>query len=114
MGLANDNELHVVTRLGCGAIAGTIGQTVAYPLDVIRRRMQMVGWNHADSIVTGQSKEALQYNGMIDAFRKTVHHEGVGALYKGLVPNSVKVIYLVNENIKFLLLALSLTRMKLF
>jgi len=91
-GLANDNELHVVTRLGCGAVAGTIGQTVAYPLDVIRRRMQMVGWSHADSIVTGQSKEALQYNGMIDAFRKTVRHEGVGALYKGLVPNSVKVV----------------------
>ncbi|GJM89879.1 hypothetical protein PR202_ga06104 [Eleusine coracana subsp. coracana] len=92
LGLADDNELHVVTRLGCGAIAGTIGQTVAYPLDVIRRRMQMVGWNHADSIITGQSKEALQYNGMIDAFRKTVRHEGVGALYKGLVPNSVKVV----------------------
>ncbi|PWZ17174.1 Mitochondrial adenine nucleotide transporter ADNT1 [Zea mays] len=91
-GLANDNELHVVTRLGCGAVAGTIGQTVAYPLDVIRRRMQMVGWSHADSIVTGQGKEALQYNGMIDAFRKTVRHEGVGALYKGLVPNSVKVV----------------------
>lgn len=51
----------------------------------------MVGWSHADSIVTGQSKEALQYNGMIDAFRKTVRHEGFGALYKGLVPNSVKV-----------------------
>nr|CAB3460601.1 unnamed protein product [Digitaria exilis] len=92
LGLANDNELHVVTRLGCGAVAGTIGQTVAYPLDVIRRRMQMVGWSHADSIVTGQSKEALQYNGMIDAFRKTVRHEGFGALYKGLVPNSVKVV----------------------
>ncbi|TVU20111.1 hypothetical protein EJB05_36304 [Eragrostis curvula] len=91
-GLAKDNELHVVTRLGCGAVAGTIGQTVAYPLDVIRRRMQMVGWNHADSIVTGQSKEALQYNGMIDAFRKTVRYEGFGALYKGLVPNSVKVV----------------------
>ena len=101
LGLANDNELHVVTRLGCGAVAGTIGQTVAYPLDVIRRRMQMVGWSHADSIVTGQSKEALQYNGMIDAFRKTVRHEGVGALYKGLVPNSVKV-NLSNVHFKFL------------
>jgi solute carrier family 25 (mitochondrial phosphate transporter), member 23/24/25/41 len=52
----------------------------------------MVGWSHDDSVVTGQHREALQYNGMIDAFRKTVRHEGVGALYKGLVLNSVKVI----------------------
>lgn len=97
--LAKDNELHVVTRLGCGAVAGTIGQTVAYPLDVVRRRMQMVGWSHAASIVTGEGKEVLQYNGMIDAFRKTVRHEGFGALYKGLVPNSVKVMFLM-ENTK--------------
>ncbi|CAA0838936.1 Mitochondrial adenine nucleotide transporter ADNT1 [Striga hermonthica] len=91
-GLVEDNELGVVTRLACGAAAGTVGQTVAYPLDVIRRRMQMVGWNNASSIVTGGTKAALEYNGMIDAFRKTVRHEGVRALYKGLVPNSVKVV----------------------
>ncbi|GER46367.1 mitochondrial carrier-like protein [Striga asiatica] len=91
-GLVEDNELGVVTRLACGAAAGTVGQTVAYPLDVIRRRMQMVGWNNASSIVTGGKKAALEYNGMIDAFRKTVRHEGVRALYKGLVPNSVKVV----------------------
>ncbi|KAH6779954.1 adenine nucleotide transporter 1 [Perilla frutescens var. hirtella] len=89
-----DNELGVVTRLACGAAAGTVGQTVAYPLDVIRRRMQMVGWSNAASIVTGdgRSKAPLEYTGMIDAFRKTVRHEGVRALYKGLVPNSVKVV----------------------
>uniref|UniRef100_A0A803KZJ7 Mitochondrial adenine nucleotide transporter ADNT1 n=1 Tax=Chenopodium quinoa TaxID=63459 RepID=A0A803KZJ7_CHEQI len=93
-GLVQDSELSVTTRLGCGAVAGTIGQTVAYPLDVIRRRMQMVGWNNASSIVTGdgRGKVPLQYNGMIDTFRKTVRHEGFGALYKGLVPNSVKVV----------------------
>ncbi|KAF3448675.1 hypothetical protein FNV43_RR09388 [Rhamnella rubrinervis] len=89
-----DSELSVMTRLACGAAAGTVGQTVAYPLDVIRRRMQMVGWKDAASIVTGdgRSKAPLEYNGMVDAFRKTVRHEGVGALYKGLVPNSVKVV----------------------
>ncbi|CAN6310861.1 unnamed protein product [Urochloa humidicola] len=57
--------------------------------------MQMVGWSHANSIVTGKGKEAVQYNGMIDAVRKIVHHECVGALYKGLVPNSVKVVPLI-------------------
>ncbi|XP_059301572.1 mitochondrial adenine nucleotide transporter ADNT1-like [Lycium ferocissimum] len=95
LGLVDDNsELGVVTRLACGAAAGTVGQTVAYPLDVIRRRMQMVGWSHAASIVTGdgRSKAPLEYTGMIDAFRKTVKYEGVRALYKGLVPNSVKVV----------------------
>ncbi|KAG9156734.1 hypothetical protein Leryth_026449 [Lithospermum erythrorhizon] len=93
-GLAEDNELGVVTRLACGAAAGTVGQTVAYPLDVIRRRMQMVGWKDASSIVTGdgRGKVPLEYTGMIDAFRKTVRYEGVRALYKGLVPNTVKVV----------------------
>ncbi|PWA49627.1 Mitochondrial carrier domain-containing protein [Artemisia annua] len=91
-GLVEDTELSVITKLACGAAAGTVGQTVAYPLDVIRRRMQMVGWKHAGSVVKGDGKSAMEYNGMIDAFRKTVRHEGFGALYKGLVPNSVKVV----------------------
>ncbi|PIN23618.1 Mitochondrial solute carrier protein [Handroanthus impetiginosus] len=93
-GLEDYSELGVTTKLLCGAAAGTVGQTVAYPLDVIRRRMQMAGWKHATSVVTGdgKSKAPVEYTGMIDAFRKTVRHEGFGALYKGLIPNSVKVV----------------------
>ncbi|VVB06864.1 unnamed protein product [Arabis nemorensis] len=93
-GLVENSELTVITRLSCGAVAGTVGQTIAYPLDVIRRRMQMVGWKDASSVVTGEggSKASLEYTGMVDAFRKTIRHEGFGALYKGLVPNSVKVV----------------------
>ncbi|KAA3460104.1 mitochondrial adenine nucleotide transporter ADNT1-like isoform X1 [Gossypium australe] len=93
-GLVEDSELGVTTKLACGAAAGTVGQTVAYPLDVIRRRMQMAGWKDAASVVTGDgnSKAPLEYTGMVDAFRKTVRYEGFGALYKGLVPNSVKVV----------------------
>jgi solute carrier family 25 phosphate transporter 23/24/25/41 len=55
--------------------------------------MQMVGWKDASSIITadGQVRAPVQYNGMVDAFRKTVKNEGLRALYKGLVPNSVKV-----------------------
>ncbi|KAL8111241.1 mitochondrial adenine nucleotide transporter ADNT1-like [Apium graveolens] len=92
LGLNEGSDLGVTTRLACGAAAGTVGQTVAYPLDVVRRRMQMVGWKDASSIITGGGKAPLEYTGMIDAFRKTVKYEGFGALYKGLVPNSVKVV----------------------
>ncbi|KAJ1386070.1 Mitochondrial carrier protein [Sesbania bispinosa] len=92
LGIAQDSELSVTTRLACGAAAGTVGQTVAYPLDVIRRRMQMVGWKDASSVVAGEGKSKAEYTGMVDAFKKTVQYEGFGALYKGLVPNSVKVV----------------------
>ncbi|XP_027362570.1 mitochondrial adenine nucleotide transporter ADNT1-like [Abrus precatorius] len=91
-GIAQDSELNVTTRLACGAVAGTVGQTVAYPLDVIRRRMQMGGWKDAASVVAGEVNSKVEYTGMVDAFRKTVQREGFGALYKGLVPNSVKVV----------------------
>lgn len=40
-GLRDERELTIGARLGCGAIAGSMGQTVAYPFDVARRRLQV-------------------------------------------------------------------------
>jgi solute carrier family 25 phosphate transporter 23/24/25/41 len=40
-GYRDERELSVPERLGCGAAAGTMGQTVAYPFDVARRRLQV-------------------------------------------------------------------------
>ncbi|KAI5055703.1 hypothetical protein GOP47_0029224 [Adiantum capillus-veneris] len=87
-------HLSILTKLGCGAAVGTVDPTVAYPLDVVRRRMHMVGWKDASSIITadGQMKTTVQYTGMIDAFLKTIQNEGFGALYKGVIPNSIKVV----------------------
>ncbi|KAI5084625.1 hypothetical protein GOP47_0000794 [Adiantum capillus-veneris] len=87
-------DLSILTKLGCGAAAGIVDPTVAYPLDVVRRRMHMVGWKDASSVITadGQMKTSVQYTGMIDAFLKTIQNEGFGALYKGVIPNSIKVV----------------------
>lgn len=42
--LRDERDLSIVARLGCGAVAGSVGQTVAYPFDVARRRLQVSGW----------------------------------------------------------------------
>ena len=90
--LRDERQLGVVERLACGAAAGTTGQTVAYPLDVVRRRMQMSGWDGANALHGDGRGHAVRYTGMSDCFRRTVAEEGVRALFKGLWPNYIKVV----------------------
>lgn len=80
-----DRELPVVVRLICGGLAGGISQTVTYPLDVVRRRMQM----------KGISGDLFAYTSTKHAFTTIVQVEGVKGLYKGMWPNLLKVAPLV-------------------
>ncbi|PPQ90555.1 hypothetical protein CVT25_015869 [Psilocybe cyanescens] len=68
-------------KLSCGALAGSISQTLTYPFDVLRRKMQ----------VTGIQGGSIKYNGAIDALTSIVRTEGVAGLYRGLWPNLLKV-----------------------
>jgi len=91
----------VVRKLTCGALAGSISQTLTYPFDVLRRKMQ----------VTGMKAGVLgtKYNGAIDALRTIVRTEGFQGLYRGLWPNLLKVApsiatsFFVYETVKELL-----------
>jgi solute carrier family 25 phosphate transporter 23/24/25/41 len=92
-GLRDERELSVAARLACGAAAGTTGQTVAYPFDVARRRLQVSGWEGARELHSdGRTGSAAAYAGMVDCFARTVREEGFGALFKGLWPNYLKVV----------------------
>lgn len=73
----DERDLSIATRLGCGALAGTTGQTVAYPFDVCRRRLQVSGWQGATNLHADHGK-AVAYKGMGDCFVRTVKEEGVG------------------------------------
>jgi solute carrier family 25 (mitochondrial phosphate transporter), member 23/24/25/41 len=90
-GFKDDRELSIAIRLGCGAVAGTTGQTVAYPFDVVRRRLQVSGWQGAKSLHADHGS-AIAYRGMTDCFARTVQEEGMQALFKGLAPNYLKVV----------------------
>lgn len=67
----------VPRKLACGALAGSISQTLTYPFDVLRRKMQ----------VTGMDTLGYKYNGALDALQIIVRTEGVAGLYRGLWPN---------------------------
>jgi len=74
--------LFVIDQLGCGAVAGFVGQTMTYPLDVLRRRMQMQGF----------SQFHPSYSSTFDCMKKTYQLEGVSGFFRGLIPNYLKVV----------------------
>jgi solute carrier family 25 (mitochondrial phosphate transporter), member 23/24/25/41 len=79
--LAGTCFMHVCFRVGQGLILvqGLTSQTLTYPFDVLRRKMQVSGMK-AGVLDT-------KYRGAIDALRTIVRTEGFRGLYRGLWPN---------------------------
>ena len=71
--------------LGCGALAAMSAQSVVYPLDMLRRRIQV---SAAPSSITGIGIELSTWL----ALRRAIKRGGVGALYAGMLPSLVKTI----------------------
>ncbi|KAI0474522.1 mitochondrial carrier domain-containing protein [Xylaria cf. heliscus] len=76
-----DQNPSAARKLLAGAISGAVAQTCTYPFDVLRRRFQI-------NTMTGMG---YQYKSIGDAIRVIVTQEGIRGLYKGLVPNLLKV-----------------------
>ncbi|CAG8581565.1 1430_t:CDS:2, partial [Scutellospora calospora] len=74
--------LHQVYSFALGSIAGAVGATVVYPIDLVKTRMQ-----NQRSRVVGE----LLYRNSIDCFQKVIKNEGILGLYSGLGPQLVGV-----------------------
>ncbi|KAF5097818.1 hypothetical protein D0Z00_002255 [Geotrichum galactomycetum] len=66
-----------------GAIAGSFGATVVYPIDLVKTRMQ-----NQRSSTPGQQ---TLYKNSLDCFKKVISREGFRGLYSGLGPQLVGV-----------------------
>ncbi|TVY91126.1 Calcium-binding mitochondrial carrier [Lachnellula willkommii] len=85
---------------GCiGALSGSFGASIVYPINLLRTRLQ----------AQGTVLHPPTYDGIWDVAQKTVKNEGVRGLFKGITPNLLKVVpavsitYVVYEKSKQIL-----------
>ncbi|MQL80458.1 hypothetical protein Taro_012899, partial [Colocasia esculenta] len=87
----------IVVNLACGSVAGLLGQTLTYPLDVVRRQMQEVVKKG------GVNKNYLQVHafsgstnvigrGTVESLVMIVQRQGWRQLFSGLSINYLKVV----------------------
>jgi solute carrier family 25 protein 42 len=74
------NDITTVERLGCGALAGFLAQSLTYPLDIVRRRMQI------ENLCWSEPK----YQTVLESFRVIIREEGHRGLTKAISMNAVK------------------------
>lgn len=70
-------------RFALGSVAGAVGATAVYPIDLVKTRMQ--------NQRAGAYVEELMYRNSADCFKKVIRHEGFFGLYRGLVPQLMGV-----------------------
>ena len=79
---AGKQSLQSIYHFAVGSVAGAIGATFVYPIDLVKTRMQNQRKVAASEIL---------YTHSWDCFRKVVRNEGFSGLYRGLLPQLVGV-----------------------
>jgi solute carrier family 25 (mitochondrial phosphate transporter), member 23/24/25/41 len=76
----SSQEPGIGTLLLCGAVSTTCGQLCTYPLQLVRTRLQ----------AQGMKGRPVAFTGITDCVLKTLKHDGIFGLYKGIIPNFMK------------------------
>ncbi|TVU34185.1 hypothetical protein EJB05_16016, partial [Eragrostis curvula] len=81
-----DYKKSVILKLSCGALAGLFGQTLTYPLDVLRRQMQV------QSQQPKNASDGFRIRGTFQGLLLIIRCQGWRQLFAGLSLNYVKVV----------------------
>ncbi|XP_027068671.1 mitochondrial carrier protein CoAc2 [Coffea arabica] len=78
-----DHKKDIMVKLACGSVAGLLGQTFTYPLDVVRRQMQVQRLS---------ASNRTDMKSTIDTLVMIVQRHGWKQLFSGLSLNYLKVV----------------------
>ncbi|KAL2346561.1 hypothetical protein Fmac_000561 [Flemingia macrophylla] len=80
-----EHQNGILMRLSCGALAGLFGQTLTYPLDVVKRQMQVGRLQNA-------AREEDRYKNTLDGLRKIARNQGWRQLFHGVSINYIRIV----------------------
>jgi solute carrier family 25 protein 16 len=87
-----EHQTSVVVKLACGALAGLLGQTFTYPLDVVKRQMQVqsipVSQSHMPSLQLAEPK----IRGTLEGLSTIIRTQGWKQMFSGLSINYMKIV----------------------
>ncbi|KAM7507504.1 hypothetical protein LguiA_017957 [Lonicera macranthoides] len=80
-----EHQKSIMMRLSCGALAGLFGQTFTYPLDVVRRQMQV---EHLQP----STNSGARYRNTREGLKIIIRDQGWRQLFAGLSINYIKIV----------------------
>ena len=84
---SGEERLGLMLTVVCGALSGIVATGITFPMDTIRRRMQIQNLH----VSPDQRLSAFQQ------FSKLITQEGLSSVYRGLTPEMMKVIPMVGS-----------------
>ena len=77
-----DRKPGSIATAALGGFSSAFGASVVWPLSMLRTRLQM----------QGTTEHPRTYTGIVDVTRQTIQSEGFRGLFRGILPNLVKVV----------------------
>lgn len=77
-----DAKPNAITTAAIGGFSGALGASIVWPLNMLRTRLQ----------TQGTVEHPRTYTGIVDVTRQTIQGEGLKGLFRGILPNLIKVV----------------------
>jgi len=94
-GKPGKEPLKVWAQLAAGAVAGAVSQTASYPLEVIRRNMQVAGSPELVSAEQKSGKGMFKHKSTLETAKDLYRRRGWRAFFVGLSVGYIKVMPMV-------------------